>query len=161
MKKIYLITTLLLSLNSYCQVNNLKDLLYLSQLTNYGLIETLQGRWELVRPTEKTVNEGEQKIIIGVYPYVYKGDEINQTIKRQINLLVGTSIRIEKTEFICNDKELYNRILKNLPNEGFYLKQKKPHSLFYHDGNFGIGVTDDAYKDAPLKQGYYMITIFM
>lgn len=140
-------------------INNLSDLLKVSKLSAYGLTDNLQGIWEIKRPTEKYSKDG--KTITGRYTYVYSADGTDQTIQRIITMMAESAYKSERTDFVCNDKELLIRIIENLPYQGFKKLISKPHMTMYDDGKNRIGITDDGYLDDPLSKGFYRISVFL
>jgi hypothetical protein len=158
MKKTFLLAFVLFSFASAkCQVNNLADLLQISELSVEGLTENLQGIWELKQPSEKMSDN--KKLIIGTYQYVLSSR--NQTIERVITNSVNMDYTSERTNFICNDSEVLKRILKTLPYKGYELKQNKPHKKVYHDGNNMVAIIDASTDDVTIPKGYYMICVFL
>lgn len=159
MKKIILALFILSFGTAKSQINNLSDLLEVSDLSVYGLTENLQNIWEISRPTETFSKNG--KSIIGRYTYTYSESGKKQVLQRIITTAVDYDYKSERTDFICNDKEILNRIIKNLPSRGFEIKNKEPHKTIYHDGNNMIGITDENYLEEPVAKGYYKISVFL
>ena len=160
MNKIILTIALILYFgNANSQINNLSDLLQVSGLSVYGLTENLQGQWEIKRPTEDYSKDG--KTIIGKYTYLYSENARSQKIQRVITMATDSDFKSERNNFVCNDKELLKRIIKNLPSWGFEVKRSKPHMTIYHDGNSTIGITDDSNLQEPVAKGYYKISVFI
>ena len=160
MKKIFITLVLFFCFNNAnSQINNLSDLLEVSGLSVYGLTENLQSVWQIKRPTENRSEDGET--IIGKYSYVYSTSNGSQTIQRIITMVIQSGFKLERTDFICNDKELLKRIIKNLPYSGFELKVNKPHMKIYNDGRNRIGITDDSNLQEPVAKGYYKVSVFL
>lgn len=154
-----LATAMFFCVNSYSQVSNFADLLKLSKLTVYGLTNTLQNSWEIERPTENYSKNG--KTIIGVYAYSYNDDFYDQTLKRIITTATEFDYKSERTDFICNDKELLKNIKKNLPYNGFELKQNKPNYKFYNDGRSSVAITESSTNEQKLLPGFYLVSIIL
>jgi hypothetical protein len=160
MNKIILTIALILYFgNANSQINNLSDLLQVSGLSVYGLTENLQGQWEIKKPTEDYSKDG--KTIIDKYTYLYTENGRNQKIQRVITMARESNFKSERTNFVCNDKELLKRIIKNLPSWGFEVKRSKPNMTIYNDGNSTIGITDDSNLQEPVAKGYYKVSLFI
>lgn len=159
MKKLMLATVMFFCVNTYSQISNLPDLLKLSKLTVYGLTNTLQGSWKIERPTENYSKNG--KTIIGVYAYSYNDDFHDQTLQRVITMATEFDYKSERTNFICNDKELLKSIKKNLPYKGFELKQNKPFYKFYNDGRSSVAIVESSTEEQKLLPGFYMVSVFL
>ena len=158
MNKLFFLLTFLYFSNSFAQVNNLKDLLSLSDLSVYELTSQLQQTWTVGRPTEELTED--KKNAIGRYTFSYFKNDKNQVLQRQINTNLQLNYSRERTNFICNDANLLKLITKNLPYEGFELKQNKPHYIVYHDGNRMLAIIDDGNPEYTLSKGYYMVVVF-
>lgn len=159
MKKSFLILTLFYFSISNAQINNLKDLLHVAELPIAPLIEKLQyDGWSVEPPSESYSKD--RSIVTGKYPFVYSINNKKQTLQRVIVMHTSSGYKRARTILICNDKALLNSIIKNLPYEGFELKQNKPHYIVYHDGNRTFGIIDDAYTDDPAPKGCYKLIVF-
>lgn len=158
MKKLLLILTLFYFSISNAQINNLKDLLAVSELSVYELTDYLQYSWTVSRPTEEFTEDKQN--VIERYTFSYYKDNKNQVLQRQINLNLKLDFSRERTNFICNDINLLQQIKTNLPYEGFQLKQNKPHYIVYHDGNRMVAIIGDGNPDYTLSKGYYMVVVF-
>ncbi|MFE3849211.1 hypothetical protein ACFX5D_14675 [Flavobacterium sp. LB3P45] len=157
MKKILLTIAITLYFgNANSQINNLSDLLQVSELSVFGLTENLQHTWEISKPFEGYSKD--KKKIINRYTYSYFKDKRNQILHRNITVGLETDYRSEITEFVCNDLELQKLILKNLPYQGFELKEKKGDKSVYEDGNRKVTI-DSNQLTTGLAKGYYLVSV--
>ena len=155
MKKIILpvLVGLFCVTSGFSQVNNLTDLLTLSELSVYGLTEELQYAWKISKPVE-VIENGE-----AISRITFIRSEDKQTVQRITYLDLKTSARYETTSFICNDEILLHRILKNLEYKGFEILNKENNVTLYDDGNIHLTVQVGSTDDVVLAKGYYLIVV--
>lgn len=158
MRKRLLVATLtLLSItNLSAQVNNLKDLLQLSELSVYGLNDYLQYTWTVSRPGQFYIDNKTK--VTERYSFVYNKDGRDQVLTRAITVGVNDDFRYEVMDFMSNEVELLRRIKQNLPYQGYALIEKGDF-LIYNDGNTTISILEKATEEIALNKGYYLIMI--
>lgn len=150
MKRIILATILVFFcfVKGNAQVNNLTDLLNISELSVQGMVEYYQYTWEIKAPIQDTAEKG---YLTERYPFVYNRDGKKQILKKCGRKDLSTGITLWLTNFISSDIELLKRIVKNLPYQGFTLKGKEKNQTMYEDGNRIIIIA--------FEKNYYTITI--
>lgn len=157
MKKIILTIALIFYFgNVNSQINNLSDLLLISELSVYGLTENLQHTWEINKPYERY--SADKKKIINRYTYSYFKGGRNQILYRNITVEIETDYKSMITEFVCNDLELQKIIIKNLTYQGFELKEEKEDKSVYEDKNRKV-IIDSNQLTTGLAKGYYLVSI--
>lgn len=158
MRKILFLVIASISFNySTAQVNNLQDLLELSELSVYGLTEYLQSSWTISRPNQMFIDNKTK--VIERYTYVYNHDGRDQILARSITVGQNDDFRLEATDFVSNEKELLLRIKKNLPYQGYELTNKGRVQI-YNNGNQTISIQEGATEERLLAKGYYSILIY-
>jgi len=135
------------------QINNLNDLLEVSELSVYGLTSKLQYSWKLSQPTQQIKG----KTITSRHTYSFPSN--NQILQRIIKLNHNTNTKIESTSFVCNDNALLKRVLRSLPYKGFEKKTEEDNVTLYDDGNIILSLQIGASDDISLSDGYYRIVI--
>ena len=70
----------------------------------------------------------------------------------------GTSVHT--TNLIIKDKELFNLMVKNLPQNGYSLIKKSGNESLYNDGRNAILLTEN-YSQNTLGIGVYKISIIL
>lgn len=140
------------------QVNNLSDLLNISELSVEGMINYNQYIWEIKPPIQDTSEKG---YITERYPFVYNRDGKKQILKKCGRKELNTGRTLWLTNFISNDIELLKRITKNLVYEGFELKGKLKSNSLYEDGNRTIAIQTQSDEDMKLPKGCYSINVIL
>ena len=135
------------------QINNLNDLIEVSELSAYGLTSKLQYDWKISQPTEQ-ING---KVVIGRYTYSYP--QKKQILQRVIKQDYNTNIKIESTSLVCNDSSLLENILQNLTYKGFDKKTEQENLTLFDDGNILISVQIGSTDEIVLSKGFYRIVI--
>lgn len=156
MKKFFLTAIAVFSVClANAQINNLKDLIIVSNLSPYGLVERLQGKWEIHQPGQE-LSEG-NRVATEIYTFSYNKGNKKQILQRTVKGNLISGIKREATGFISNDLELYKLITSNLKYQGFVLKEKNQKSdvSMYSDGNVFIIVN----PKFSIKKGLYKITV--
>lgn len=157
-KRLLVVILTLLSITKLsARVNNLKDLLELSELSVYGLNDQLQYTWTVSRPGQFYIDNKTK--ITERYSFVYIKDGRDQVLTRAITVGVNDDFRYEVMDFMSNEAELLQRIKKNLPYQGYELIDKGDH-LIYSDENTTISILEKATEEILLNEGYYLIMIY-
>lgn len=144
--------------NCNSQINNLKDLLEISELNVEEMVSELQGIWKLNPPVQDTSEKG---FITERYIFSYNRDNKKQVLKKCGRMDMSTSQTIWLTNFVSNDKELLNRITKNLVYQGFELKGKMKSNSMYEDGNRIVTIQTESDVDYKLPNGCYSINVIV
>jgi hypothetical protein len=154
MKKLFFIGIFsLITLTSSAQVKNLKDLIFLSELSVYELVENLQYSWNLSRPNQQFSDDKTE--VTERHTYTFKTDFGTQILQRVITRNLNTDEIYEATSFVYNDLILLKLIKTTLPSQGFV----KQENLTYSDGRIKITLHEEATDDIVLSKGYFMILI--
>lgn len=159
MKKLIFILIVLLSSNKInSQINNLDDLLEISALNIEQLVGELQYTWHLLAPEQDTSEKG---FVREQYGFLYNRNGKKQALKRigKMNLNTGQTFRL--TNFISDDKELLNRIVKNLPYSGYELKGTLNSNSTYEDGNNVITIQKESDENFKLPYGCYSVNVVL
>lgn len=160
MKKIIFTLVFLICGMTNCnsQINNLKDLLEISELNVEEMVSELQGIWKLNNPEQDTSEKG---FITERYIFSYNRDNKNQVLKKCGRMDLLSSQTMWLTNFISNDKELLNRITKNLVYQGFELKVKSKSNSMYEDGNRIVTIQTEFDDDYKLPKDCYSIIVIV
>lgn len=160
MKKIIFTLVFLICGMTNCnsQINNLKDLLEISELNVEEMVSELQGIWKLNNPEQDTSEKG---FITERYIFSYNRDNKNQVLKKCGRMDLLSSQTMWLTNFISNDKELLNRITKNLVYQGFELKVKSKSNSMYEDGNRIVTIQTESDDDYKLPKDCYSIIVIV
>lgn len=160
MKRIMFTTILLLFsiVKGTSQINNLKDLLEISELNVEEMVSELQFTWKLNSPLQDTSEKG---YITERYIFSYDRDNIKQVLKKCGRMDLQTSQTMWLTNFVSNDKDLLNRITKNLTYQGFELKGKLKSNSMYEDGNRIVMIQTKSDDDYKLPFGCYSIYVIV
>ncbi|WP_163409015.1 hypothetical protein [Flavobacterium ajazii] len=140
------------------QINNLKDLLEISELNVKEMVSELQYIWKLHPPIQDTSEKG---FVTERYTFTYNKDNKKQVLKKCGKMDLNSRVTMWLTNFISNDKDLLNRITKNLIYQGFELKGKQKVNSMYEDGNRIVTIqtqSDDEYK---LPKDCYSIIVIV
>lgn len=160
MKKIIFTLVFLICGMTNCnsQINNLKDLLEISELNVEEMVSELQGIWKLNNPEQDTSEKG---FITERYIFSYNRNNKNQVLKKCGRMDLLSSQTMWLTNFISNDKELLNRITKNLVYQGFELKVKSKSNSMYEDGNRIVTIQTESDDDYKLPKDCYSIIVIV
>lgn len=160
MKKIIFTLVFLICSMTNCnsQINNLKDLLEISELNVEELVSELQGIWKLNNPEQDTSEKG---FITERYIFSYNRDNKKQVLKKCGRMDLLSSQTMWLTNFISNDKELLNRITKNLVYQGFELKGRLKSNSMYEDGNRIVTIQTESDDNYKLPNGCYSIIVIV
>ena len=160
MKKIIFTLVFLICGMTNCnsQINNLKDLLEISELNVEELVSELQGIWKLNNPEQDTSEKG---FITERYIFSYNRDNKKQVLKKCGRMDLLSSQTMWLTNFISNDKELLNRITKNLVYQGFELKGRLKSNSMYEDGNRIVTIQTESDDDYKLPKNCYSIIVIV
>lgn len=160
MKKIIFTLVFLICGMTNCnsQINNLKDLLEISELNVEELVSELQGIWKLNNPEQDTSEKG---FITERYIFSYNRDNKKQVLKKCGRMDLLSSQTMWLTNFISNDKELLNRITKNLVYQGFELKGRLKSNSMYEDGNRIVTIQTESDDDYKLPKDCYSIIVIV
>ena len=160
MKKIIFTLVFLICGMTNCnsQINNLKDLLEISELNVEEMVSELQGIWKLNNPEQDTSEKG---FITERYIFSYNRDNKKQVLKKCGRMDLLSSQTMWLTNFISNDKELLNRITKNLVYQGFELKVKSKSNSMYEDGNRIVTIQTESDDNYKLPNGCYSIIVIV
>ncbi|EKT2070060.1 hypothetical protein O8E88_001875 [Flavobacterium psychrophilum] len=160
MKRIIFTTILALfiTVKGTSQINNLKDLLEISELNVEETIEELQNTWKLNPPIQDTSEKG---FITERHIFSYNQDNKKQILKKCGKMDLQTSQTIWLTNFVSNDKNLLSRITKNLTFQGFELKGKLKSNSMYEDGNRIVTLQTESDNDYKLPIGCYSINVIV
>lgn len=140
------------------QINNLKDLLEISELNVEEMVSELQYTWKLNPPIQDTSEKG---FVTERYTFSYNQDNKKQILKKCGKMDLETSQTIWLTNFISNDKNLLSRITKNLTYQGFELKGKLKSNSMYEDGNRIVTIQTESDNDYKLPIGCYSINVIV
>ena len=144
--------------NCNSQINNLKDLLEISELTVEEMVIELQGIWKLNTPEQDTSEKG---FITERYIFSYNRENKKQVLKKCGKMDLLSSQTMWLTNFISDDKELLNRITKNLVYQGFELKVKSKSNSLYEDGNRIVTIQTESDDNYKLPNGCYSIIVIV
>ncbi|MCL9768886.1 energy transducer TonB [Flavobacterium sp. HXWNR69] len=160
MKKIIFTLVFLICGMTNCnsQINNLKDLLEISELNVEEMVSELQGIWKLNNPEQDTSEKG---FITERYIFSYNRDNKKQVLKKCGRMDLLSSQTMWLTNFISNDKELLNRITKNLVYQGFELKGRLKSNSMYEDGNRIVTIQTESDDDYKLPKDCYSIIVIV
>jgi uncharacterized radical SAM superfamily Fe-S cluster-containing enzyme len=154
MKKLFIIGIFsLITLSGSAQVKNLKDLILLSELSVYELVENLQYSWNLSQPYQEFSDDKTE--VTERHTYTFKTDVGTQVLQHVITQNLNTSEINETTSFVYNDLNLLKLIKTQLTSLGF-VKQK---DSTYSDGRTTITLYEEATDDIMLAKGYFMLLI--
>ena len=154
MKKLFFIGIFsLITLSSSAQVKNLKDLILLSELSVYELVENLQYSWNLSQPNQQFSDDKTE--VTERHTYTFKTEVGTQVLQRVITRNLNTDEIYETTSLVYNDLNLLKLIKTQLPSQGF-VKQK---DSTYSDGRTKIILYEEATDEIMLAKGYFMILI--
>lgn len=140
------------------QVNNLSDLLNISELSVEGMIKYYQYVWEIKTPIQDTSHKG---YITEKYPFIYNREGKKQILKKCGRKELSTGRTLWLTNFISSDIELLKRITKNLVFEGFELKRTLKSNSLYEDGNRTVTIQTQSDEDMKLPKGCYSINVIV
>ncbi len=138
------------------QINNLKDLLEISELNVEEMVSELQYTWTLNPPIQDTSEKG---FITERHIFSYNRDNHKQILNSCGRMDLSTGRTIWLTNFVSNDKELLNRIIKNLTYQGFELKGKLKSNSMYDDGNRTVSIQTESEYDYKMPKGCYSIYV--
>lgn len=154
MKKLFFIGIFsLVTLSSTAQVKNLKDLILLSELSVYELLENLQYSWNLSQPNQQFSDDKTE--VTERHTYTFKTEVGTQVLQRVITRNLNTDEIYETTSFVYNDLNLLKLIKTQISSQGF-VKQK---DSTYSDGRTKITLYEEATDEIMLAKGYFMILI--
>lgn len=139
-------------------INNLKDLLAISELTLKDMVLELQYTWKVHPPQEDFSEKG---YITERYIFSYNRNAKKQILKKCGRMDLSTRRSIWLTNFQSNDLELLNRIIKNLPYQGFELKNKQKSNSMYEDGNRIIIIQTQSDLENDLPKGSFSINVIV
>ncbi|KAF2336151.1 hypothetical protein [Flavobacterium daemonense] len=140
------------------QVNNLKDLLEISELNAKEMVNELQYTWKLQPPIQDTSEKG---FVTERYTFTFDRDNKKQVLKKCGKMDLDTGQKFWLTNFISDDKDLLNRITKNLIYQGFALKGKPTTNSMYEDGNRIVTIQTKSDNDYPLPKNCYSINVII
>jgi hypothetical protein len=140
------------------QINNLKDLLEISELNVEEMVSELQYTWKLNPPLQDTSEKG---FITEKHIFSYNRDNKKQILKKCGRMDLETHQTMWLTNFVSNDKDLLSRITKNLTYQGFELKGKLKSNSMYEDGNRIVTIQTESDKDYKLPIGCYSINVIV
>ena len=143
----------LITLSSSAQVKNLKDLILLSELSVYELVENLQYSWNLSQPNQQFSDDKTE--VTERHTYTFKTEVGTQVLQRVITRNLNTDEVYEVTSFVYNDLNLLKLIKTQLSSQGF-VKQK---DSTYSDDRTKITLYEEATDEIMLAKGYFMILI--
>ena len=123
---------MLLTLQSYSQINNFSDLIEVSNLSLQEMISEMQYTWQVLNPEQDT---SEKEFVTERYKFAYNKNNTKQIVQRSCRMELATSLTACITNFIFIDTVLLNRIIKNLEYNGYELKGKQGSQSMYEDGN--------------------------
>ena len=154
MKKLFFIGIFsLITLSSSAQVKNLKDIILLSELSVYELIENLQYSWNLSQPNQKFSDDRTE--VTERHTYSFKTEVGTQILQRIITRNLNTDKIYITTNFIYNDLNMLKLIKTTLPSQGF-VKQK---DSTYSDGRKKIIIHEEATDEIMLSKGYFILIV--
>lgn len=134
---------MLLTLQSYSQINNFSDLMEVSNLSLQEMVSEMQYTWQVLNPEQDTSEKG---FVTERYKFAYNKNNTKQIVQRSCRMELATSLTGCITNFICSDVVLLNRIIKNLEYNGYELKGKQGNQSMYEDGN-NIIMIDTNFKN--------------
>ena len=149
--------------NGTAQINNLSDLIKVSDLSVYEMIEKLQYTWDIKTPSQEFLDNnrlGKESMSFDYKGEREKGDR-NQVLKR---ITIGNFSNGEQfylTELISNEKDVFNRIKNNLKNLGFELQSQGEIMSMYSDGNLLLKIQTESYGETKLPNGFYSVQILI
>lgn len=154
MKKLFFIGIFtLLTLGSSAQVKNLKDLIFVSELSVYVLVENLQYSWNLSQPNQQFSDDKTE--VTERHTYTFRTDLGTQILQRIITRNLNTDEIYEATSFVYNDLNLLKLIENQFSSQGFV----KQEDSTYSDGRTKITLYEEATEEIMLAKGYFMILI--
>ena len=154
MKKLFFIGIFsLITLSSSAQVKNLKDIILLSELSVYELIENLQYSWNLSQPNQKFSDDRTE--VTERHTYSFKTEVGTQILQRIITRNLNTDEIYVTTSFIYNDLNMLKLIKTTLPSQGF-VEQK---NSTYSDGRRKIIIHEEATDEIVLAKGYFILIV--
>ncbi|MEL1242784.1 hypothetical protein AAEO56_00810 [Flavobacterium sp. DGU11] len=113
-------------------INNLKDLLVVSELSLKDMVSSLQYTWDVQPPVQDTSEKG---YVTERYIFAYDKNGKKQILKRCGRMDMNTGRTLWLTNFISDDLDLLNKITTNLKYQGFELTGKQNSQYMYEDGN--------------------------
>jgi hypothetical protein len=113
-------------------INNLKDLLTVSELSLKEMVAVLQYTWDIKPPVQDTSEKG---YVTERYIFTYDKNGKKQILKRCGRMDMNTGRTLWLTNFISDDLDLLNKITTNLKYQGFELTGKQNSQYMYEDGN--------------------------
>lgn len=140
------------------QINNLKDLLEISELNVEETVSELQYTWKLNPPIQDTSEKG---FVTERHTFSFNLDNKKQVLKKCGRMNLETSQTMWLTNFVSNDKDLLSRITKNLTYQGFELKGKLKSNSMYEDGNRIVSIQTESDNDYKLPIGFYSINVIV
>lgn len=140
------------------QINNLKDLLEISELNVKQMVSELQYSWELQPPVQDASEKG---FVTERYTFTYNRDNKKQILKKCGKMDLNTGQKFWLTNFISDDKDLLKRITQNLTYQGFTLKGKPTTNSMYEDGNRIVTIQMKSDNDYPLPKNCYSIIVII
>lgn len=152
------ILALFITVKGTSQINNLKDLLGISELNIEETVAELQNTWKLNPPIQDTSEKG---FVTERHIFSFNLDNKKQVLKKCGRMDLETSQTMWLTNFVSNDKDLLSRITKNLTYQGFELKGKLKSNSMYEDGNRIVTIQTESDKDYKLPIGCYSINVIV
>ena len=143
----------LITLSSSAQVKNLKDLILLSELSVYELVENLQYSWNLSQPNQQFSEDKTE--VTERHTYTFKTEVGTQILQRVITRNLNIDEIYEATSFVYNDLNLLKLTKTQLSSQGF-VKQK---DSTYSEGRTKITLYEEATDEIILAKGYFMVLI--
>lgn len=140
------------------QINNLKDLLEISELNVKQMVSELQYSWELQPPVQDASEKG---FVTERYTFTYNRDNKKQILKKCGKMDLNSQQKFWLTNFISDDKDLLNKITQNLTYQGFVLKGKPTTNSMYEDGNRIVTIQTKSDNDYPLPKNCYSIIVII
>lgn len=154
MRKLFFIGILSsITFSSSAQVKNLKDLILLSELSVYELVENLQYSWSLSQPNQEFSDDKTE--VTERHTYTFKTEVGTQILQRVITRNLNTDEIYETTSFVYNDLNLLKLIKTQLSSQGF-VKQK---DSIYSDGRTTITIHEGSTDEIMLAKGNFMVLI--
>jgi len=138
------------------QINNLNDLLEISALNLEKTISVLQYTWELNSPIQDTSEKG---FITERYIFSYNRNNKKQILNKCGRMDLSTSQTLWLTNFVSNDTNLLNSMIKNLTYQGFERKGKLNSNSMYEDGNRIVTIQTESDNEYKLPKGCYSIIV--
>ena len=149
---------MLITVKGTSQINNLKELLEISELNVEETVEELQNTWKLNPPIQDTSEKG---FVTERHTFSFNLDNKKQVLKKCGRMDLETSQTMWLTNFVSNDKDLLGRITKNLTFQGFELKGKLKSNSMYEDGNRIVTIQTESDNDYKLPIGCYSINVIV